>query len=46
MVFLSGGNVQRFLQALTIAQGDWRDVLVWAQLANEDWADRLDTALG
>jgi hypothetical protein len=46
VVVLSGGNSQRFLEALTMAQRDWRDVLVAAQLAQDDWPDRLNTALG
>lgn len=46
VVLLSGGNSQRFLQAVTMAQGDWRDVRVAAQLAHDGWADRLHTALG
>jgi hypothetical protein len=29
-----------------MAQGDWRDVLVAAQLAHDGWADRLNTVLG
>jgi hypothetical protein len=42
---LPDGDSQRFRHAMTIARGDWRDVLVWAQLADEDWRDRLNEAL-
>jgi hypothetical protein len=45
VVILSGGNSQRFLQAVSMAQSDWRDVLVAAQLAHDGWADRLNTVL-
>lgn len=46
VVLLSDGNSQRFLQALAIAQQDWRDILVAAQLSDDDWPDRLNAALG
>ena len=46
VVLLSDRNSQRFLEALTMAQQDWRDVLVAAQLAHDDWPDRLNAALG
>ena len=46
VVLLSDGNSQRFLEALTMAQQDWRDVLVATQLAHDDWPDRLNAALG
>jgi hypothetical protein len=42
---LPDGDSQRFRHAMTIARGDRRGVLVWAQLADEDWRDRLDEAL-
>ncbi|MFC7280288.1 hypothetical protein ACFQS1_40600, partial [Paractinoplanes rhizophilus] len=46
VILLSDGNSQRFLEALAMAQQDWRDVLVAAQLAHHDWPDRLNAALG
>ncbi|MEV6374824.1 hypothetical protein [Micromonospora musae] len=46
VVFLSGGDSQRFLDAAALAQQDWRDVLVGAGLAENDWADHLNCALG
>ncbi|MEU4677234.1 hypothetical protein [Micromonospora sp. NPDC023737] len=46
VVFLSGGDGQRFLDAAALAQQDWRDVLVGAGLADDDWADQLNRMLG
>ncbi|MET8552120.1 hypothetical protein [Micromonospora zamorensis] len=46
VVFLSRGDSRRFLDALALAQEDWRDVLVGAGLADDDWADRLNSTLG
>lgn len=46
VVLLSGGNSQRFLQAAALAVADWRDVLVAAQLADDDWRAQLNDALG
>ncbi|WP_132346099.1 hypothetical protein [Micromonospora sp. 15K316] len=46
VLFLSGGDTQRFLDAAALAQQDWRDVLVAAGLADDDWADRLSSMLG
>jgi len=31
---------------LNVAKADWRDVLMAAGLADEDWPARLDAALG
>lgn len=45
IVLLADGNIERFLDAVVMAQGDWRDVLVAADLAQEGWAERLNTAL-
>ncbi|MEU4237332.1 hypothetical protein [Actinoplanes sp. NPDC026619] len=46
VVLLSDGDSQRFLEVLRMAQQDWRDVLVAAQLAHDDWPERLDAVLG
>ena len=46
VVLLSGGDSGRFLDAVALAQVDWRDLLVAAQLAHADWPARLDAALG
>ncbi|MBB3097383.1 hypothetical protein FHR83_005061 [Actinoplanes campanulatus] len=45
VVLVADGSSQRFLHAVSIAQGDWRDILVWADLAHKDWADRLKAEL-
>jgi hypothetical protein len=45
LVIASGGYV-KFEEAASQAETDWRDVLVEAGLANEDWPERLDAQLG
>jgi len=46
VVSLSAGDMDRFEDELDLARRDWRDVLVAAGLAGEDWAQRLDDLLG
>jgi hypothetical protein len=46
VVLLSDGDMARFERQLRLARTDWRDVLVAAGLADEDWAGRLDAELG
>lgn len=46
IVLLADGDIGRFRQALDLGQTDWRDVLMAAGLADEDWPDRLDRELG
>jgi hypothetical protein len=46
VVILARGNVGRLKANLSLATTDWRDVLVAAGLANEDWPSRLDAELG
>jgi hypothetical protein len=45
IVLLANGDPARFRQAIKLARSGWRDLLVAAQLANEDWPARLDEAL-
>ena len=45
VVLRTDGDWHRFQDMLRLAQLDWRDALVAADLANEDWPDRLDTIL-
>ncbi|WP_433788781.1 hypothetical protein [Actinoplanes sp. CA-252034] len=45
VLLVADGDSHRFLQALAMAQRDWRDVLVAADLAHENWPDRLQVAL-
>jgi hypothetical protein len=46
VVILARGNVGRLKDNISLARTDWRDVLVTAGLANEDWPSRLDAELG
>jgi hypothetical protein len=46
VVVVADGDVARLLQAIDDARADWRDVLVAADLARDDWAERLDVLLG
>jgi hypothetical protein len=46
IVLLAHGDVRRLRQALDLAASDWRDVLVAAGLANEDWPAQLNRELG
>ena len=46
IIIIAAGNMNRFLDAIQLAELDWRDVLVAAGLANGDWATRLDDILG
>jgi len=41
VVLLADGDGWRLLDALTLAQQDWRDVLVAAGLAEADWPERM-----
>ncbi|MFD9960010.1 hypothetical protein [Amycolatopsis sp. NPDC058986] len=46
IVLVAQGDITRFREALVMSKQDWRDVLVAAGLANEDWRTRLDQELG
>lgn len=46
IILLAQGNVHRFRHAATSATEDWRDVLVAAGLAHDDWPAVLDRELG
>lgn len=46
IVLLADGSLSGFRRAVELAKTDWRDLLVAAELANEDWPARLDEALG
>ncbi len=45
VVLLAAGDSARFLDAAALAHIDWRDVLVAAELADGDWAQRIAEAL-
>ncbi|HZC54384.1 MAG TPA: hypothetical protein VE441_18090 [Mycobacterium sp.] len=46
IVLWSRGDLHRLRDALDLAKHDWRDVLVRAELADDDWPIKLDEALG
>ena len=46
VVLLAQGDRYELEQATQLALMDWRDVLVAAGLAEANWPDRLDEALG
>ncbi len=45
IVLLAGGDLARFRGARDLARADWRDVLVAAGLADDDWSAKLDAEL-
>jgi len=46
VVFLAAGDVAKLRDAIALSQLDWRDVLVAAGLADENWRSVLDARLG
>jgi hypothetical protein len=46
IVLSARGSFSRFRAAVRLAVEDWRDSLVGAGLADEDWPTRLDTEFG
>lgn len=46
VVLLADGDIGRLHQAIELASADWRDLLVAAGLADDDWRARLDLELG
>jgi hypothetical protein len=46
VVIWARGHQDRLRNACQLASLDWRDLLVRAGLADEDWPSRLDTELG
>jgi len=45
ILIIADGDLDRLLRAACDAEMDWRDVLVAAGLAHDDWPARLDAAL-
>lgn len=37
---ISNGDVKKFIEAAELARRDWRDVLMWAEFANDSDAHR------
>ena len=46
IALLGEGDPRRFEEAVEVAQRDWRDLLVAAELADGQFPDRLDWMLG
>jgi hypothetical protein len=46
VLVLTRGDPARLAKSIRIAERDWRDCLVWAELAQPDWPSRLDEFLG
>ncbi|MEO7630765.1 MAG: hypothetical protein ABIS44_05410 [Mycobacteriales bacterium] len=46
LVVRCGGDWQRFQSNVQLARLDWRDALVRAELADDDWPSRLEAILG
>jgi hypothetical protein len=46
VLVLTRGDPARLAESIGIAERDWRDALVWAELAQPDWPRRLDELLG
>jgi hypothetical protein len=46
IVLAAAGDEGRLEQAAARAETDWRDILVAADLADENWRERLDDEFG
>lgn len=46
IVLVASGRLTDLHDAIALAQVDWRDLLLNAGLANQDWPTRLDAQLG
>ena len=46
VLVLTRGDPDRLQTSIGIAEGDWRDALIWAELAQPDWPQRLEVLLG
>jgi hypothetical protein len=42
----ASGDLRRLRDAVAVTGRDWRDTLVGAGLADDDWPEKLDAALG
>ncbi len=45
MLILAGRNLDRLLEAAVLTETDWRDLLVDADLADDDWRPKVDAYL-
>ena len=46
IVLRASGDLGRLHDAVALTVADWRDPLVGAGLADEDWPEKLESALG
>lgn len=46
VLVLTRADPTRVAASIAIAERDWRDALVWAELGQPDWPARLDELLG
>lgn len=46
ILVLTRADPERLADSIRIAERDWRNALVWAELAQPDWPARLDDLLG
>jgi hypothetical protein len=46
ILVIARGDPARLLTAIETAERDWRDALVWGELAQPDWPSRVDAFLG
>ncbi|HLO36245.1 MAG TPA: hypothetical protein VK194_09190, partial [Candidatus Deferrimicrobium sp.] len=46
ILVLMRGDPDRLVESIAIAERDWRDALVWAELGQPDWPARLEELLG
>jgi hypothetical protein len=46
VLVLTRGDPARLADSILNAERDWRDALVWAELGQPDWPERLDDLLG
>jgi len=46
VVLLAAGDPDKLDYNAGLAEADWRDVLVFSGLGDDDWATRLDNELG
>lgn len=45
MLMLANGNLDRLVEAAALTETDWRDLLVNADLADDDWRPKADAHL-
>jgi hypothetical protein len=46
ILVIARGDSERLASAIETAERDWRDALVWGELAQPDWPVRLEVFLG